>query len=79
MFSLPRYVIKEGEILVEDGSIRRETFGKTMYVAADYDRTVEKDIREYFRKYYTIEFENYPVQLEHYLPRPQAIETVREP
>ncbi|MBN2318932.1 MAG: formylmethanofuran dehydrogenase subunit A [Acidobacteria bacterium] len=75
MFSVPRYVIKEGEVLVEDGSIRRETFGKTLYVAPVYDTAVEKDIREYFRKYYTIEFENYPVQLEHYLPRPREVAT----
>jgi formylmethanofuran dehydrogenase subunit A len=78
-FSLPRYVIKNGEILVEDGSIRRETFGETLYIAPGYDTAVEKDIREYFRKYYTIEFENYPVELEHYLPHPRKIPTGLEP
>ena len=78
MFSVPRYVIKEGEILVEDGSVHRETFGKTLYVSPGYDTAVEKDIREYFKKYYTIEFENYPVQLEHYLPRPCEIPTPRD-
>jgi formylmethanofuran dehydrogenase subunit A len=73
MFSTPRYVIKDGEILVEDGEIRRETYGKTLYVSPGYDPDVEKHIREYFKKYYTIEFENYPVQLEHYLPHRQEI------
>jgi formylmethanofuran dehydrogenase subunit A len=73
MFSCPRYVIKEGEVLVEDGHIRREVFGRTLFVSPPYDRAVEKDIREFFRKYYTVEFENYPVQLEHYLPRPLEI------
>ncbi len=73
MFSSPRYVIKEGEILVEDGHIRQETYGKTLFVSPRYDVAVEKDIREFFAKYYTIEFENYPVQLEHYLPRPEEI------
>jgi formylmethanofuran dehydrogenase subunit A len=73
MFSTPRYVIKDGEIMVEDGEIRRETYGKTLYVSPQYDPDVEKYIREYFKKYYTIEFENYPVQLEHYLPRRQEI------
>ncbi len=73
MFACPRYVIKEGEILVEEGQIRREAFGRTLFVAPDYDRSVEKDIREFFRKYYTVEFENYPVQREHYLPRAQEI------
>ena len=77
MFSNPRYVIKEGMILVEDGEIRRETYGKTLYVSPRYDPDIEGDIREFFDKYYTIQFKNYPVQLEHYLPRPQQIATVR--
>jgi formylmethanofuran dehydrogenase subunit A len=74
MFACPRYVIKEGELLVEDGHIRRETFGRTMFVSPEYDPAVEKDIREFFERYYTIEFENYPVQMEHYLPRPYEVE-----
>jgi formylmethanofuran dehydrogenase subunit A len=74
MFACPRYVIKEGRVLVEDGEIRQELFGKTLFVSPEYDPAVEKDIRDYFEKYYTIEFENYPVQMEHYLPRPQEIE-----
>jgi formylmethanofuran dehydrogenase subunit A len=73
MFANPRYVIKEGQVLVEDGHIRQETYGKTLFVSPGYDATVEKDIREFFRRYYTIEFENYPVQLEHYLPRPHEV------
>jgi formylmethanofuran dehydrogenase subunit A len=72
MFSSPRYVIKEGQILVEDGHIRQETYGKTLFVSPAYDPAVEKDIREFFDRYYTIEFENYPVQ-EDYLPRPQEV------
>jgi len=74
MFSTPRYVIKEGAVLVEDGEIREEVYGKTLYVSPPYDPDIENAIREFFDKYYTIEFENYPVQLEHYLPRPQEIE-----
>src|SRR5436190_1198938 len=37
MFSLPRYVIKAGQILVEEGDIREEHFGKTLHVAPEYD------------------------------------------
>jgi formylmethanofuran dehydrogenase subunit A len=74
MFACPRYVIKEGMVLVEDGHIRREAFGKTLFVSPHYDVSVEKDIRKFFNDYYTIDFENYPVQLEHYLPRPQEVE-----
>lgn len=73
MFANPRYVIKEGTVLVEEGHIRQEIFGRTLYVSPEYDPAVEKDIRDFFEKYYTIEFENYPVQLEPYLPRPQEV------
>jgi formylmethanofuran dehydrogenase subunit A len=76
MFACPRYVIKEGIVLVEEGHIRQETFGRTLYVSPRYDPAIEKDIRDFFDKYYTVEFENYPVQLEHYLPRPKQIATV---
>jgi len=75
MFASPRYVIKEGQVLVEEGHILQETYGRTLYVSPGYDPAVEKDIRNFFDQYYTIEFENYPVQLEHYLPRPQEIAT----
>ncbi len=73
MFANPRYVIKEGQVLVEEGHIRQDFYGKTLYVSPKHDPAIEKSIREYFDKYYTIEFENYPVKLEHYLPRPQEI------
>jgi formylmethanofuran dehydrogenase subunit A len=73
MFACPRYVIKEGELLVEEGELRKETFGRTLFVSPQYDPAIENDIREFFEKYYTVQFENYPVQLEHYLPRPQQI------
>ena len=75
MFSCPRYVVKEGIVLVEEGHIRQEAFGKTLFVSPQYDAAIEIRIRDFFKKYYTIEFENYPVQLEHYLPRPQEVAT----
>ncbi len=61
MFSLPKYVIKAGDVLVEQGEIRRTTFGKTLHVAPDYDRDRESEIADWFEQYYTIRFRNYPV------------------
>jgi len=78
MFATPRYVIKEGRVLVEDGHIREETYGRTFFVAPSYDPGIEADIREYFDKYYTVRFENYPVQLEHYLPRHEVVACERQ-
>jgi formylmethanofuran dehydrogenase subunit A len=61
MFELPRYVIKSGQLIVEQGDIRDPTNGKTLHVAPDYDRGVEADIARWFESYYSIRFRNYPV------------------
>ncbi|HLJ10055.1 MAG TPA: formylmethanofuran dehydrogenase subunit A, partial [Planctomycetaceae bacterium] len=37
MFELPRYVLKAGEIVVEQGEIRQESFGRTLHVAPAFD------------------------------------------
>ena len=73
MFGCPRYVIKDGRVLVEDGHLREETYGRTFFVAPSYDSAIEPHIREHFDKYYTVRVENYPVSLEHYLPRHEAV------
>lgn len=61
MFALPRYVIKSGSILVEEGDIREEHFGKTLHVAPDYDSAAEKHIGTWFDQHYSLSFRNYPV------------------
>ena len=61
MFEMPRYVIKAGQIIVENGEIREAPDGKTLHVAPDYDRDVEADIAAWFEQYYSIRFRNYPV------------------
>jgi formylmethanofuran dehydrogenase subunit A len=65
MFELPRHVIKAGRILVEQGEIREERYGKTLHVAPDYDREVEPDIERWFEESYSIRWRNYPVELEY--------------
>src|SRR5947199_4070791 len=37
MFELPRFVIKAGEVVVEQGEIRKEMFGRTLHAATRYD------------------------------------------
>jgi formylmethanofuran dehydrogenase subunit A len=61
MFTLPRYVIKAGEIIVEKGEIRQECFGRTLHVEPAYDEGLVADIKKWFESYYTIQFANYPV------------------
>jgi formylmethanofuran dehydrogenase subunit A len=64
MFELPRFVIKAGQIIVEQGDIREETYGKTLHVAPDYDRDVEEDIQRWFEQSYSIRWRNYPVDID---------------
>jgi formylmethanofuran dehydrogenase subunit A len=61
MFELPRMVIKSGRIIVDQGEIREPLDGKTLHVEPEYDREVESDIREWFEKYYSVGWRNYPV------------------
>jgi len=72
MFASPRYVIKDGEIVVEDGEVVRERHGRTLYVEPGYDHTVEKELRSYFQDYYTIQFDNYPVSSD-YVSRGEVV------
>ncbi|MBU2617844.1 MAG: amidohydrolase family protein, partial [Euryarchaeota archaeon] len=69
-FSRAKYVIKDGEIVVRDGKIAKGHLGRTFWVDAGGEATDE--IKEIFSKYYTLNFENYPVQ-EKYLPRQEVI------
>ena len=63
MFELPRMVIKSGRILVDQGEIREVLTGKTLHVAPEYDLSLEQDIQDWFEKYYSIRWRNYPVDL----------------
>ena len=65
MFELPRYVIKGGEMIVEQGEIRAPVAGKTLHVAPDYDPDVEADIAAWFERYYSVRFRNYPVSADY--------------
>jgi len=62
MFSTPRYVLKEGAIIVEEGQLRRAPAGRRLRVTPGYDVAVLPDVRRHFERYSTVAFENYPVQ-----------------
>jgi len=63
MFATPRYVVKAGTLVVEEGQLRRAPSGQRLHMAPAYDRSVERDLRQFFERYMTVAFENYPVQL----------------
>jgi len=72
MFALPRMVIKSGQVIVDQGEIRGAPQGKTLHVAPAYDDDAEGDIRQWFEKFYSIQFRNYPVDAS-YMHDPQRV------
>ncbi|QDS96847.1 formylmethanofuran dehydrogenase subunit A [Adhaeretor mobilis] len=72
MFELPRLVIKDGEIIVDQGDMRDPRNGKTLHVLPEYDTGVETDIQAWFEEYYSIQWRNYPVD-DSYLHRSEVV------
>jgi formylmethanofuran dehydrogenase subunit A len=62
MFSTPRYVIKGGELAVEDGDLRRADDGLLLSSRAPFDPEVSRVLEPLFGERYTVAFEHYPVR-----------------
>jgi formylmethanofuran dehydrogenase subunit A len=62
MFSTPRYVLKGGVLIVEEGQLRRAPRGNRLRLAPAYDDAILSDLRRHFDAYSTVRFENYPVR-----------------
>lgn len=60
-FAAPRHVWKGGRAVVRDGELRAETQGRTLHVSPEHDRDAERGWREFFEKYGTVRFENFPI------------------
>jgi formylmethanofuran dehydrogenase subunit A len=63
MFQHPRYVLKGGEVVVEEGDIRKVVDGREFVVRPSYDENIEEYLRPLFEQYYTMSFDNYPVEM----------------
>ncbi|HVL16085.1 MAG TPA: formylmethanofuran dehydrogenase subunit A [Gemmata sp.] len=61
MFAYPRYVIKSGELIVEEGELRKSLDGRQFAVKPEFDESIEEFLKPQFQQYYTMSFENYPV------------------
>ena len=64
LFAYPRYVLKGGHVVVEEGQVRAITEGREFICRPKYDEHIEDYIRPQFSKLYTMSFENYPTDLE---------------
>jgi formylmethanofuran dehydrogenase subunit A len=62
MFATPRYVIKGGVLVVEEGQLRRAPSGRRLRLQPGFDDALLPDLRRHFEAYSTVAFENYPVE-----------------
>jgi len=62
MFALPRYLIKAGEVVLDDGELRAWPDGRTHHVAPEVDPGAEPAIAAWFEASSSIAFANYPVR-----------------
>src|ERR671938_1788544 len=62
MFAAPRYVIKGGLAVVEDGELREAGPGRLLRVGAEYDPTIERTLERLFEDRYSVQFASYPVR-----------------
>jgi formylmethanofuran dehydrogenase subunit A len=60
MFATPRYVLKAGTLVVEEGQLRRAPAGRRLAVRPEYDDAVLRDLKRYFDLHASVSFENYP-------------------
>jgi formylmethanofuran dehydrogenase subunit A len=77
MFGAPRYVIKDGQLIIEDHELRSDHEGRVLHVAPDYDPGIEEVIRPFFDDYYSIRFNNYAVA-DSYLGKHEIIPTAAQ-
>ena len=61
MFATPRYVVKGGTLVVEEGQLRRAPPGRRLHVRPGYEAAFVPDLRRYFDAHSTVAFANYPV------------------
>ncbi|MEM4704193.1 MAG: formylmethanofuran dehydrogenase subunit A [Candidatus Bathyarchaeia archaeon] len=73
-FKRAAYTIKAGEVVVQNGEITQATDGVTLWLDVQTSEPPDAtdDVRQKFREYWTVEYENYPVT-EHYLKASYAI------
>ena len=64
MFGHPRYVIKGGEVVIEEGEIRETPDGREFIIQPKYESDTEAFLQPLFEDLYTMQFENYPVEIE---------------
>ena len=61
MLDVAAWTVKGGEIVVKDGQVIKETEGEIFTTAPAYDLSVKDNIQKFFKDYYSLSWENYPI------------------
>lgn len=68
MFQRPKWVIKSGDIIAEDGELKGNPLllpvGETFFTSAEYDNSALTDLPEWFAENYSVRFANYTIDEE---------------
>jgi formylmethanofuran dehydrogenase subunit A len=59
MFATPKLVFKNGELVVRDGKVVKVVNGATHVARPQYDKAIEKPLKDYFDNYHTMRMENF--------------------
>jgi formylmethanofuran dehydrogenase subunit A len=59
MFAKPELVFKNGEIVVQSGKVVKVLQGATHVARPQYDKAIEKPLKDYFDTYHTVRMENF--------------------
>jgi len=61
MFERPAYVFKNGKLVVRNGEICAVSRGATHAVHPEYERGIEKSLKNYFDRYCSVQMENFAI------------------
>ena len=61
MFNAPRYVIKDGHLIIKDHEFTQDYRGRLLHIEPGYDDGITSDIEPFFDNYYSVKFNNYAV------------------
>ncbi|GIW87877.1 MAG: protein fwdA [Isosphaeraceae bacterium] len=64
MFELPRWVIKSGQIVIDDSELRAAPDGLTLHNAPAHDDAIIPEIRDHFDRHASIRFAHFPLRSE---------------
>jgi formylmethanofuran dehydrogenase subunit A len=62
MFSMPRFVIKAGHVIVDNGELREDHAGAVLHVEPAYDASVLSDVKRWFDRFASMAMTSFPVR-----------------